>query len=396
MIQNSKNHHRFTLTLILLVVPLSGAGIDIYVPSLPAIQSSMGVSHFAAKVTVALYLFGYGFGQLIIGPLSDRYGRRWIVIVSLLLYALSSFGASVSPNIEFLWVMRIIQGAVVSGILVPARASISDLFTGTAYLKAMNYSTVAWAMGPILAPAIGGYLQVWGGWHVPFYALALYSAVMAIIMLLVFKETKRKTTDKFIPLRQLVVNYGHMLRSFEFMAGVACLSLLYSVLTVFNVVGPFLIQSQLGLSPIFYGHVALWLGLAWFLGTVSYRFAIRFSALRVGLSYLSVAVLIALSMVIESVLYGLSVWGVVLPTLVLGFCAGAVFSQLYGRCIALYPNTPASAGALMGSIFVVGAGLVSALASQWQIVGLLPLALINFGLVLSAAVLFLRQNASLG
>ena len=158
-----------------------------------------------------------------------------------------------------------------------------------------------------------------------------------------------------------MASYRRILLHREFYLAVSLLGLLYSVMIVFNVLGPFLIQQGLGFTPSEFGKVVLWLGLAWFLGNVSNKALVnrfrRNQIVRVGLSTQFV---LALLMVGVSVVQPLGFWTLVVPTFLLFIIGGTVFPNIWGRVLSIFPDAAGTASALMGSLMILGVSVVSA------------------------------------
>lgn len=233
-----KNDPKWAAFIILFCVPLTGASIDIYVPSLPAIQQAFSVPASSVQLSLTTYLIGFGCFQLIVGSLSDFIGRRWLFMLGLFMYVLTSFLIIWSHNITTLLGLRFLQGVSVAAIAVTGIAMIPDLFTGKLYTRYMNYSNLAWALSPVLAPYIGGYLQDWFGWQASFYFLTGYGLLGFILACFFIWETHTERCP--FQLRTIINNYITLLKDKRFLVCLFFLSLIYGSIVIFNVVGPFL------------------------------------------------------------------------------------------------------------------------------------------------------------
>jgi DHA1 family bicyclomycin/chloramphenicol resistance-like MFS transporter len=177
------------LFILLAMVPLTGATIDIYVPSLPAITAHFGVPAQLVQWTIPSYLIGYSLAQLFCGALSDAWGRRALLIIGIVLYTGASFLAASASSIGMLILMRFVQGLGVAAPGVLARAIASDSFDSERLPHITNYITLAWALGPIVAPLIGGYLQHVFGWKAIFYFLTAYGCIVLLLIYVLLPET---------------------------------------------------------------------------------------------------------------------------------------------------------------------------------------------------------------
>ena len=179
------------LSILLAMVPLTGATIDIYVPSLPAITAHFGVPAQLVQWTIPSYLIGYSLAQLFCGAFSDAWGRRALLIIGIVLYTGASLLAASASSISMLILMRFVQGLGVAAPGVLARAIASDSFDSERLPQVTNYITLAWALGPIIAPLIGGYLQHVFGWKAVFYFLTAYGCIVLLLIYFLLPETNR-------------------------------------------------------------------------------------------------------------------------------------------------------------------------------------------------------------
>jgi len=174
--------------LVLLLTPISGISIDLYTPSLPYIVTHFGTTATMAQLTVPVYLLGYGLSQSLYGSLSDRFGRRSPLIIGLVVYVIASLMVPQSSNIYVFLLMRLLQGVGTGGPGVLSKSILSDRFKGMKLKRLTNYMTMAWAMGPIVAPAVGGYLQAYYGWHASFYGMAGLGFVALLLVVMFLPE----------------------------------------------------------------------------------------------------------------------------------------------------------------------------------------------------------------
>ena len=231
-----KNFLRYLL-IVLFIIPLSGMGTDIYVPSLPAISDAFHISTTLAQTSVAVYIFGYGMGQLVIGPISDHYGRKPIVIIGFLLYISLIVVFLFFPNVRSLMVSRFCQGLVLAAAIVPCRSILSDIATGDLYKKLVNYMTISWSFGVVFSPVIGGYLQHYYGWEYNFYFLLAYSSCALFTFIFIYKETY--FPEATFNIKTAGKNYFSLVTDMQFMSGIFLLGLLSSLIILFNIVAPF-------------------------------------------------------------------------------------------------------------------------------------------------------------
>ncbi|MBX3709681.1 MAG: multidrug effflux MFS transporter [Gammaproteobacteria bacterium] len=363
----STSHKYFLAFLAFLIMPISGLAIDIYVPSLPAISQFFQIDTHFAQLTITTYTFGLGLTQLVAGSISDSFGRRYPYLLAMIIFISATFLIPFSHHINQLLFLRMVQGISVALTIVPIRSVVSDLFEGRELQKMMSYITIAWSIGPIIAPAIGGYLQHHFGWKSSFYALGGYSIILFSITVFFLPET---TLFKHpFHIKHTIKRYSTMVLNKSFANGLLTDGLLYSLIILFTVIGPFYIQDTLGYSAVDYGHISLLLGFFWFLGNMINRFLIDspfeakvqiglWGALIAGFGMLISAQRLHLAILFLSMLFTFG---------------GVVFPNYFTRSVNFYRESSAGAGAIFSaSVFFIGC-LSSYLATWLPVNSLVPL-----------------------
>lgn len=235
----------FTLLLTLLVSfgPLS---VDLFVPSMPEIARLMHASSGQVQLTISFYLVGFAIGQIVYGPISDRFGRKPAIVAAFTLYCISSIACFLSTDIETLVIGRLFQGLGVSGSSVVARAVVRDLYEGTR--ASVQFSTMNMFMGlmPIFAPVMGGVLATYFGWHAVF--VFQFCAALTTIALVTFCLMESRSGTAISP-REILHSYGVIARNPNFLANMAIGAMAYSGLFAWITGSPFVLQRLVGLSP---------------------------------------------------------------------------------------------------------------------------------------------------
>jgi DHA1 family bicyclomycin/chloramphenicol resistance-like MFS transporter len=171
------------LTVILACLGMGGAlAIDTYLPSMPAIGREFDVGPLAVQQTLSVFLLTFAFMMLFYGTLSDSFGRRRVLLVSLTIYAATSLAAAFSPSFGFLLACRALQGAAAGAGSVISAAIVQDRFSGAQAQKMMSHIMMVFGLAPAVAPVLGGYFQVHFGWRSTFYFLALFGALMIVLI----------------------------------------------------------------------------------------------------------------------------------------------------------------------------------------------------------------------
>lgn len=211
----SEKHLRITLILGALsaIAPLS---IDMYLPSLPALERAFSTDAAASQHTVAAFFIGLAIGQLFYGPVADRYGRKPPLLFGLICFTLASAGCALAVNIESLTVLRFLQAVSGCAGMVVSRAVVRDLFDHRESARMFSLLMLIMGVAPILAPLAGGYLLVWLGWRAIFWALAVFGAACVAAVVFRLPETIPPTAPR-AQLRHALAEYLSLLRDRRFL-----------------------------------------------------------------------------------------------------------------------------------------------------------------------------------
>ncbi|MDR5815639.1 multidrug effflux MFS transporter [Caballeronia sp. LZ033] len=369
-----QNSPRFLLLLVCLFASAGQLAIDIYVPALPAMARYFSVSAQAIQSSVSGYMAAYAIGQLVLGPVADAYGRKRVLAFGLVVYTLGCLLSLTANSLETFILARVLQGFGIAATNLLAKAIITDSFSGQRLLHAFTYMSIAWGFAPIVAPVIGAHLQEWLGWKACLVFLLIYSIVMWGFVWR-YQETLRKPVH--LAPRTLISNAGKVLASPVFQSCFLAQGLCYSILLVFNIVGPFMVQNTLHRPPTYFGYLALAIGMMYFLGGLSNRlhgprFPSAETRLRLGSRIMAGA---AVAMLLFSLTAGLTVWSLALPVLVMGFCAGAMYPTFMAKGNSLFPHIAGLTSAILGCALLLVSSVMMGLAGFVSVQILAPLAL---------------------
>ncbi|MDO6432837.1 MFS transporter [Flavitalea sp. BT771] len=352
----SPGKYNIATVVVYFIVPISGFGTDIYLPSMPAMAHDLRVSDGAVQLTLSLFLVSYGLSQLISGSFLDAFGRYRISMTALLVFSASCLATAWSKHIALIYAMRVLQGLCVGFIVVAARAFFSDIYEGEKRRGYISLMTIVWSVGPIVAPFVGGYLEHSFGWRSNFYALAIYGLLLFTLQGIFSGETIRIRAA--LHFRTVLGNYRKILSAADFVAGLLMLGLSYAMIMFFSLTGPFVIEHTMHYSPVVAGYVSLLLGAAWMCGGFFGKGLIRRPFLpknRVG--YL-IQGLLVLAMMAAS--FWLSnVWTMVAFAFVIHVTAGFVFNNYFTYCLARFPQAAGTAGGLAGGLAYTITSLLS-------------------------------------
>jgi len=246
---------RFLVVLLGALIGLSPLAIDMYLPGMPAIAEELSASPHAVQNTISVYLVFFAFPQLFFGPLSDAFGRRLSIFCGLAFFIAGTVLCVVAQTIETLLVARALQGTGSAAISVTVPALIKDKFSGHEYTRNVGFVMMVMAVAPLMAPLLGGYILIAGGWRAIFESLFLMALVCALAFYFAVHEslaTERRTP---LNLRRQLKNYVLLLKDRH------CLGLSLGVggmvagMMAFIAGSPFVIIEVFGIDPEYYGYL---------------------------------------------------------------------------------------------------------------------------------------------
>lgn len=342
-----ERHQGIANILAFALIPLSGFATDIYLPSLPSMAASLQVSDIQVQLTLTLFLISYGVTQLFIGSLLDSFGRYKIGLSGLVIFAIASIVIANTHNIYLIYLMRIVHGITVGAIVVSKRAYFIDLFSGEKLKHYLSLFSIIWSTGPIVAPFLGGYLQSALGWESNFYFLALFAMIMAVLEFIYSGETLQHFSE--FNIRKIARVYTDMLTTVSFTLGLAMIGLAYSMVMIYNMTGPFIIEHALHLSPIISGYGSLILGFAWLVGGFLGKATINRPFFKRMVFNLLAQVAFVVVMLI-SIQYVSGLYSMVFFAFIIHVGAGFTFNNFFTYCLSKFPKNAGIASGLSGGV----------------------------------------------
>ncbi|WP_448631539.1 multidrug effflux MFS transporter [Cellulomonas soli] len=227
---------------------LPAISTDIYLPSLPEVARDLSTSDTAAQPTMTGMLIGAAVGQLVVGPTSDRFGRRRPVLVGVAAHVITSLLCMVAPSIGLLIGLRTAQGFFNASASVVAMAVIRDRFVGSTASRLLSRLMLVIGVAPLFAPSIGGLIAGQAGWRAVFGALAVFGAGLWVVVWRRLPETLPSENRRHGGLRTALAGYGRLVRDRHFVALALLPSLGVAVLMSYVVASPFVLREGYGLS----------------------------------------------------------------------------------------------------------------------------------------------------
>ncbi len=238
------------LGALVAVAPLA---MDIYLASMPSMTQSLHASPDAVQLTLSLYMYGWGVAQLFVGPLSDRYGRRPLLIAGLTVFMFASVMCAASRTVEMLIAARVVQAMSMATVAVVPRAIVRDLYAGDRAAHMLSLMGMVLGIAPIVAPVLGSHVHAWLGWQANFVLVALYGAVALVCVVTGLPETLRTKNLHATHVGGMLRNYAHLLRSRKFVGYLLVTAFTSSGLFAFLAGSAFVFVSVLGESEQGFG-----------------------------------------------------------------------------------------------------------------------------------------------
>ena len=379
--------------LLLLLTVFGPISMDLYLPALPALTVELGAATSVAQLTVTACLIGLAAGQLFAGPLSDRYGRRGILIIGIVSYIVVSVLCAVSPTVELLIAARLVQGLAGGVGIVIAQAAGRDVYAGGQLIRFYGRLTVIGGFAAIVGPLLGGLLNTFTDWRGLFVFLSIIGAAILVITLLVFRETLAPEQRIRGGFAETMRDYRTLLSDRVFVGAVLNQGLLYAALFAYLAGATFVLQDIYGLSPLAYA-AAFGLNSAGFMvfGYVAGRLAERWSIGRT----LTIGVLVAgvgAAGLLAAGLTTLPLWVVIVSLFVLA--SGVAISSPPATTLALvdYPQMAGTASSLLGMVRFGFGDIAAPLVGVAGATSILPLGVVTVAAVMLAGIAYLALAA---
>ncbi|MFD5600269.1 multidrug effflux MFS transporter [Leucobacter sp. NPDC058333] len=383
---------------LLLVLGLLSAvgpfGVDLYLPSFPAIAAEFETSATGVQLTLTGFLVGIMVGQLTFGPLSDRIGRRVPLIIGASVFVVSSAAAVFAPTLGVLIAARVLQGFAGAAGMVLGRAIISDLSVGTSAARSMSLMMMVSGVAPVVAPLVGGVLAEPLGWRGVLAVLLAIAVVMLVAVIWGVRESlPAGRRAELADARQTEGNPARRLLSRQYIGHTLTFAATFTVMMAYISASPFLYQSMLGASELQY---AMLFGLNAFAlittGAISARAVTRFGARRLAAFGLAGVTAGSLTVFISAI-FSASPWVLAAAVFVVVASVGFVLGNATALALAAVPRAAGTASALLGALQFGCAAAVSPFVSVGGEYSALPLGIIMTSAATVAIIAFASARA---
>ena len=346
---------------------------DIYAPSLPSLPALLATESSMVKLTISLNVLMFGLGQLFHGPLSDRFGRKPVLLTAIALFTIVSFICAFAQNIQQLIIARMLQGFMGAAEAVVCLAVFKDLFNEKQQVRALAIFGMSIALAPAVAPIIGGYIHIWFGWRANFHLIGVLGIVTTILIWRLLPESVSKDAGALQPARVLG-NYRALIGNREFIANAALCGVGMGIIYAFITGAPFILIRGLGVPTEQFGYYQAFTVAAYFIGSLISIRAVNFlpttKLLSIGLALVLIGGASFLFIVASGNVTP-NLFAATFAVMTLGL--GPVFAVAPSKAMLATNQSAGAAAALLGAMEMgiggVAAGAVSLLhdGSAWSV-----------------------------
>lgn len=342
--------------LLSLLLGLQPVVTDLYLPALPSITEHFGAGMAQAQLTLSALLLAFGLSQLVWGPLSDRFGRRPVLLSGLGAFVLASIGCVMVQSIEQLIGWRILQGVAMGAAVMAARAIVRDLYLPAEAAKAMSRGLTGLGILACMSGPLGGVLAQWAGWRVALAALPVFGGLTLLLIALRFEETLSRPNPRALAWRDMARTWAHILRHRTFQSYALLSTACYCGLFTFLAGSSFVFMKVLGLGKAQYGLIMLSTSLSYIAGTFLCRRLLPRLGVRRSVALASALTLTGGTTMGLLALAGVrGVFAIMLPFYLFMVAHGIHQPCSQSGAVGPFPQAAGTASALSGFMMMLGA-----------------------------------------
>ncbi len=353
--------------IIASLVAIGPLSTDMYLPAFPVLMQSFNTNINHVQQTLSVFLIGFALAQLIYGPLSDRYGRKPVLLGGLLLFLVSSLAIVFAESITTLSIMRLFQAIGGSAGPVLGRAMVRDIHGPKDSARLLSYIGTAMAVAPAAAPILGGYMTVWFGWQSIFLFLAAYALLGVLVLGTSIPETAPPGSHHIMSVGNMLKNYTLLLKHRTWRWYTLSCSFVFAGLFSFLSGSSFVIIDFLGYKEEQYGLFFALVVAGFMAGTLIAGRMVR----RIGINRLMgygsvIAATGGISMAILAITEVHHVAAIVVPQMIYMMGVGIVMPQAMAGALAPFPHMAGTSSAFLGFIQMSFAAAIGVLVGHYH------------------------------
>ena len=367
--------------LLAFMTALGPLSTDIYLASMPHISEALGASTGAVQLTLSLYLVGFAFGQIFYGPLSDKYGRRPVLLAGFAIYLVATTACIFASSIQTLIAARMVQAVGAAGPIVLARAIVRDLYEGSRAARQLGIMSTIMGITPIGAPVLGGFLEAYFGWRSSFVGMGVIGLVIGLNGLLFLPETNHNKRGEPLSIGSIFASFAMVSRNGAFRSYLSIQALGYCGLFGFLSGSSYVLQKVFGFSSVQFGLTFALCSMSYITATTIGTKLITSRGLE-GLIRMGVALMCA-GGVLQVLAYALMpgvFLALTIPQMLYFLGMGFTLPQTMAASLTPFPERAGAASSLMGFIQMTSASVVGAImgasfgGTAWPLVTVMALA----------------------
>jgi DHA1 family bicyclomycin/chloramphenicol resistance-like MFS transporter len=375
--QRSRTQHFFLILMIGALNAITPFSIDMYLPAFPKIAADMHTSIGNVSLSVSTYFLGFAIGQILYGPLLDRFGRKRPLYFGVCLYIIASISCALCHSIEMLWFIRFVQalGGCVSG--VAAMAMVLDFFPPGESARIISSLILILGVSPLLAPTAGSFIVSEWNWRVVFIVLASVAAILITIAFFFLPEGQEPDKTVSLKPKHIITGFKNIITAKQFYMYALAGTFSFAGLFVYVAGSPAIFMDEFHVSPKMYGAIFAALSVGFITSSQVNHFITRKYSNEAILRVVIFIQLITSALFLAGVLTGLATLPVVFILLfIILACSGLSYPNAASMALSPFTKTAGSASALLGFIQIGIGGLISAGVGTLHLKGSLATSLI--------------------
>jgi len=352
----------FVLAAMTMFVPMS---IDMYMPSFPALADALDVHIVDLQLTLSSFMLGTGIGQILYGPISDRFGRKKPSFFGILIFVIASLLCTTATTLSSLIALRFLQAFGGSAALVCARAIVRDLLSGVEMAKMMSAMSMLFVLAPAFAPTIGSTILHWTSWHGIFFALMLFGALVALGLSTIPESLPAELRNDH-GFKDAFGAYREILKNRDFRA--AAVIMIGGSFVTFAYVSssPAVLMGEYGVSRSTYGVLFGLISIGLLASSrINIKYVSKVGIHKMLLSFTAVQTASAL-LVILCAIFHAPLWALLFFVIICCGCAPGMAGNSMTIAMHPFPEKAASAAAMLGMLQMFASGFIGAILSVFH------------------------------
>lgn len=393
IINRSRQQHFFLILILGALNTITPFTIDMYLPAFPKIAADFNTTVEKVALSVSTYFLGYALGQIIYGPLLDRFGRKPPLYAGLTLYIIATIGCFTAGSIEFLLFIRFMQALGGCVAAVAAMAMVRDFFPVEKSASVISLLVLILGVSPLLAPTAGSFIITLWGWQEVFIVLAVIT--LLILLAVIFFLPEGHVPDKSISLKPapIINGFKEVLTDPEFYVFALAGSFSFSGLFVYVAHSPAIFMNHFHLSEKLYGGMFALLSVGFIGGSqLNHILTRRFTNRQILKTVLVVQTVLSFLFLTGALQSWYALTGVVVLLFVLLSCCGISYPNAAALCMAPFAKNAGTASSLLGFIQIGIGGLISGCAGMLPFDAVTAMALIMAVTTLVALLIFITGS----